>query len=200
VKLLVATTNKGKIREIADILSDLGITIVSPADIGLKLDVEEDGTTFAENAAVKARAWSGASGLPALADDSGLCVDALQGRPGVMSARFAGKDAGDEDNISLLLKSLKGEKNRTARFVCAAALALPSGELILAEGSYVGIISGEPMGNEGFGYDPVFFDPASGKTFAQMSPEEKNARSHRRRALETLKEHLKEFMQSSRDG
>lgn len=195
MKLLVATTNKGKIREIADILSDLGITIVSPADIGLELHVVEDGTTFAENAAIKARAWCKASGLPALADDSGLCVDALQGRPGVKSARFAGRDASDEDNNALLLKSLKGEKNRAARFVCAAALALPTGELIPAEGTYGGTITEEPVGRGGFGYDPVFFDADAGKTFAQMSPEEKNARSHRRRALQSLKGKLKELMQ-----
>lgn len=195
MKLLVATTNKGKIREIADILSDFNVTIVSPADIGLDLEVEENGTTFAENAAIKARAWSRASDLPALADDSGLCVDALQGRPGIKSARFAGSDAGDEENIALLLRSLEGETNRTARFVCVAALALPTGELILAEGSYGGVITDEPAGHGGFGYDPVFFDPDSGKTFAQMSPEEKNARSHRRRALEVLKGHLKELMQ-----
>lgn len=194
MKLLAATTNKGKIREIAGILSDLGIEVVSPTEIGLDLDVKEDGATFEENAAIKARAWSKASGLPALADDSGLCVDALQGRPGVKSARFAGQNARDEDNISLLLNSLAGETNRAARFVCVAALALPSGELILAEGRYEGLITEEPRGNEGFGYDPVFFDPDSGKTFAQMSPEEKNARSHRRRALEALKEHLRELI------
>ncbi|HQG31557.1 MAG TPA: XTP/dITP diphosphatase [Deltaproteobacteria bacterium] len=196
MKLLVATTNKGKIREIAEILSDLDITIISPADIGLELDVEENGATFAENAAIKARAWSRASSLPALADDSGLCVDALQGRPGVKSARFAGKDARDEENISLLLKELKGEKNRTARFVCAAALALPTGELIMAEGSYEGLITEEPAGSGGFGYDPVFFDPNAGKTFARMSAEEKNARSHRRRALEALKGSLQNLLQS----
>lgn len=195
MKLLVATTNKGKIREIADILSDLGIAIVSPAEIGLDLHVEEDGTTFAENAAIKARAWSKASGLPVLADDSGLCVDALQGRPGVRSARFAGRDASDEDNIAILLKSLKGKKNRTARFVCVAALALPTGELVKAEGEYGGTITEEPAGGGGFGYDPVFFDADAGKTFAQMSPEEKNARSHRRRALQSLKGKLKELMQ-----
>lgn len=194
MNLLVATTNKGKVREIADILSDLGITIITPQQIGLRLEVKEDGATFAENASIKARAWSKAAGMPALADDSGLCVDVLDGRPGVLSARFAGKDASDEDNIALLLKSLEGKENRTARFVCAAALATGTGEVILAEGEYEGVITHEPEGDQGFGYDPVFFDPSSGKTLARMTPEEKNARSHRRKALEALKERLREAM------
>ena len=190
MKLLAATTNRGKIREITDILSGLGITVVSPREINLNVEVKEDGSTFAENACIKARAWSLAAGTPALADDSGLCVDALQGRPGVMSARFSGPDATDEKNIALLLKLLEGEAERSARFVCAAALAWETGEVVVAEGVYEGVIIDRPKGMGGFGYDPVFLDPELNKTLAQMSPEEKNARSHRRRALDALRDLL----------
>jgi XTP/dITP diphosphohydrolase len=192
MRLLAATNNKGKIKEIVEILSGLGITVITPGSVGISLEVEETGATFEENAAIKARAWSKASGMPALADDSGLCVDALGGRPGVMSARFAGEGASDEDNIALLLESLKGKEGRSARFVCVAALALPDGEVICAEGRYEGVIIDTPAGTEGFGYDPVFFDPEMGKTLAQMSPAEKNSRSHRRRALDGLREKLRQ--------
>ncbi len=190
MKILVATTNKGKIEEIAHILSGLPVTIVTPRDIGLNLDVEENGSTFAENAAIKARAWSAASNLPTLADDSGLCVDALGGSPGVYSARFAGIGASDAQNTSLLLKKMKGIPERTARFVCAVALALPTGEVVSAEGIYEGLICEEPAGDMGFGYDPVFLDPELNETLAQMSMGKKNSRSHRKRALEALKKKL----------
>ncbi|HNR51102.1 MAG TPA: RdgB/HAM1 family non-canonical purine NTP pyrophosphatase [Deltaproteobacteria bacterium] len=192
MKLLAATTNRGKIVEIAEILSGLGVTVVTPEEIDLHIDVKEDGATFAENALIKARAWSEAAGMPALADDSGLCVDALDGRPGVMSARFSGPDATDEKNIELLLRSLQSKTQRTARFVCAVALAWQTGEVILAEGRYEGIIIDEPRGRGGFGYDPVFLDPELNKTLAQMSPGEKNARSHRKKALDALKTRLQE--------
>lgn len=190
MKLLAATNNKGKIKEIREILSDLGITVITPQEAGLSLEVNETGSTFEENAALKARAWSKASGMPSLADDSGLCVDALGGRPGVMSARYAGAGASDEDNIALLLRNLQGTGERSARFVCVAALALPDGEVISAEGRYEGVIIDTPMGTEGFGYDPIFFDPLMGKTLAQMTPAEKNTRSHRKQALDRLKEKL----------
>jgi len=192
MKLLAATTNRGKIVEIAEILSGLGVTVMTPEEIDLHIDVKEDGATFAENALIKARAWSEAAGMPALADDSGLCVDALDGRPGVMSARFSGPDATDEKNIELLLRSLQSKTQRTARFVCAVALAWQTGEVILAEGRYEGIIIDEPRGRGGFGYDPVFLDPELNKTLAQMSPGEKNARSHRKKALDALKTRLQE--------
>lgn len=192
MKLLAATTNRGKIVEIAEILSGLGVTVMTPEEIDLHIDVKEDGATFAENALIKARAWSEAAGMPALADDSGLCVDALDGRPGVMSARFSGSDATDEKNIELLLRSLQSKTQRTARFVCAVALAWQTGEVILAEGRYEGIIIDEPRGRGGFGYDPVFLDPELNKTLAQMSPGEKNARSHRKKALDALKTRLQE--------
>lgn len=188
--ILVATTNPGKIREITEILSGLNVSIITPNEINLALDVEEKGLNFAENAAIKARAWCEASGMPALADDSGLCVDALDGRPGVLSARFAGNSATDEENYQLLLKRMKGIQKRDARFVCVVALVFPEDEVILAEAHYEGRILEDPVGNAGFGYDPVFFDPASGKSFAQLTPEEKNNRSHRKKALEELKKKL----------
>ncbi|HPR50922.1 MAG TPA: RdgB/HAM1 family non-canonical purine NTP pyrophosphatase [Deltaproteobacteria bacterium] len=190
MNILAATTNPGKIREITEILAGLGVAILTPKETNVVLDVEEDGSSFAENAAIKARAWCAASGLPALADDSGLCVDALGGRPGVRSARFAGQGASDEDNYLLLLESMSGEKDRRARFVCAVALAFPGGDIVFAEGSYEGRILEEPVGEGGFGYDPVFFDPASGKSFAQLTPQEKNERSHRKKALVELKRKL----------
>lgn len=192
MKLLAATTNRGKIREIAVILEDLGITVVTPQEINLHIEVKEEGATFAENASMKALAWSRQAGMPALADDSGLCVGALHGRPGIMSARFSGPGATDEKNTALLLELLKGETERSARFVCAAALAWETGEVIVAQGVYEGVIIHEPRGTGGFGYDPVFLDPELGKTLAEMSPEEKNARSHRKKALDALKARLKE--------
>ncbi len=190
MNILAATTNPGKIREITEILAGLEVAILTPKETNVVLDVEEDGSSFAENAAIKARAWCAASGLPALADDSGLCVDALGGRPGVRSARFAGQGASDEDNYLLLLESMNGEKDRSARFVCAVALAFPGGDIVIAEGSYEGRILEEPVGEGGFGYDPVFFDPASNKSFAQLTSQEKNERSHRKKALVELKRKL----------
>lgn len=192
MRLLAATTNRGKISEITRILSDSGITVLSPADLKLSLDVREDGSTFTDNAVAKALAWYRASGLPSLADDSGLCVDALDGRPGVHSARFAGPGAGDRENYELLLRLMDGVENRSARFVCVVALAVSEEAVITADGQCEGLILTGPMGVNGFGYDPIFLDPASGKTFAQLSDEEKNAFSHRKRALEALKRKIKE--------
>jgi XTP/dITP diphosphohydrolase len=192
VKVLAATTNPGKISEISDILSGTGITIVTPDDLGLRIVVEEAGTSFSENAITKALAWHRASRYPSLADDSGLSVDALKGRPGVLSARFAGPGADDRENCEMLLKLMEGRKNRKARFICVVALAVSDDTIITAEGEYEGIILAEPLGENGFGYDPVFFDPPSGKTFAQMGSPEKNARSHRRRALMSLRQKIEE--------
>ncbi|HOS96359.1 MAG TPA: RdgB/HAM1 family non-canonical purine NTP pyrophosphatase [Deltaproteobacteria bacterium] len=190
MKVLAATKNRGKLGEIAQILGTSGITVVSPRDVGIDLDVSEDGLTFEENAVAKALAWHRASGLPCLADDSGLCVDALGGRPGVHSARFAGVGAGDRENYELLLGLMEGVRTRSARFVCVVALALSEDTVITAQGQCEGVILTAPVGAGGFGYDPVFLDPASGKTFAQLSDEEKNAISHRKRALAALQEKL----------
>lgn len=193
MKVLLATTNQKKIQEISDILSDTTITIITPGDIGIFVDVKEDGSTFRENATKKATTWAEASGMNALADDSGLCVTALGGRPGVRSARFAGKNATDEDNYRLLLKYMKGIKERRAEFICVVALAMPDSNIITAQGVYPGLILDKPLGTSGFGYDPIFFDPETKKTFAQLSPEGKNQRSHRRRAILALKRRLKEL-------
>ncbi|MDT8272708.1 MAG: RdgB/HAM1 family non-canonical purine NTP pyrophosphatase, partial [Desulfomonilia bacterium] len=191
MKLLVATSNPGKIREILEILGSCGITLVSPDEKGIAFEVEESGTTFAENATIKALAWNRATGMPSLADDSGLCVDALGGAPGVFSARYAGHAATDADNNSLLLRNLEGVEDRTARFVCVMALAFSPEDILTTTGQCEGVILTEPRGEQGFGYDCLFLDPGSGKSFAQMTPEEKNARSHRRRALMALRDLLK---------
>lgn len=190
MKILVASTNRGKIREIADILSSADVTIFTPDQIVITVDVQENGATFEENALKKAAAYRDVAEMSALADDSGLCVDALDGAPGVMSARFAGPNASDADNIERLLKAMHKMQNRKARFVCVVALALTSGELITAQGDYPGLITEAPMGSGGFGYDPVFYDPTTGKTFAELCQEEKNRVSHRKRALIALREKL----------
>ncbi len=143
MKILLASTNKGKIKEFTEILSGPGITIVTPGDMGLSLEVEENGATFAENALLKARQWSRAAEMPVLADDSGLCVEALGGRPGVLTARFAGPGAGDKDNYRLLLSCLEDTEDRRAKFVCAVALAFADGRVVQAEGEYEGVICHE---------------------------------------------------------
>lgn len=191
-KLLVATGNRGKLREIREILTDTEVLGLS--DAGIECDVEETGTTFAENAYIKAYEISKLSGLPVLADDSGLEVDALGGRPGVYSARFAGEHATDDDNVKKLLEELKEvpESKRTARFACAMCLIFPDGRKVTSFGvSCPGIILNSKRGENGFGYDPVFFAPEFGKTFSEMTMEEKNTVSHRKAALIALSEKLK---------
>jgi XTP/dITP diphosphohydrolase len=187
--VVVATTNRGKLREVADILSADGVAVIGVEDVAPGWKVVEDGATFAENARVKARDLAARSGLPALGDDSGLEVDALGGRPGVRSARYAGEDASDAANTALLLRELRDVPDgaRGARFRCALALAWPDGTLVEADGRCEGWIAHAPRGDGGFGYDPVFVDPASGRTFAELPAEAKNAFSHRRRALDALR-------------
>jgi XTP/dITP diphosphohydrolase len=192
MKVLVATSNRGKISEISQILSGTGITILTPQDADMHLDVEENGVTFEANAVMKAHAWRRASGYPTLADDSGLCVDALAGRPGVHTARFAGDGATDQENYELLLKLMEGVTDRKAHFMCVVALAISDELAITAMGRCDGVILREPIGEGGFGYDPVFFDPETGKSFAQLTDNEKNTRSHRGRALISLKQKLEE--------
>ncbi|OPZ60924.1 MAG: Non-canonical purine NTP pyrophosphatase [Deltaproteobacteria bacterium ADurb.Bin510] len=191
MKLLAATNNAGKLAEIRSILADHGFEVISPAEAGLKLEVEEDGATFEANALKKAQAWRDLSGLAALADDSGLCVDALGGAPGVRTARYAGENASDEANYSLLLERLAGASDRAARFVCVIALCLPDGRSFVAQGECPGLITTAPRGAAGFGYDPVFLDEATGLTFAELDSVTKNARSHRGRALQDLVAKLK---------
>jgi XTP/dITP diphosphohydrolase len=191
-KLLLATNNKGKVREYKSLLQGIPYEIVTPAEVGITTDVEETGTSFEENARLKAVTMAGQSGLPALADDSGLEVDALGGGPGVHSHRFAGEGASDADRVDLLLSKLKGmpEKECTAQFRCAIAVAKPDGTAEIFTGICRGVIINEPRGNNGFGYDPVFLVPEFGKTMAELTLEEKNRISHRARAAAKAKAYL----------
>lgn len=188
-RLLIATNNEGKVREIKAILGGFYDEIVSLKDAGISLEVEEDGDTFEQNAVKKARKAAAVAGCDALADDSGLCVDALGGAPGVYSARFSGEGATDAKNNARLLKSLEGVANRAARFV--SVVALISGDTVTtARGEVCGEIAAAAAGSGGFGYDPLFFVPETGQTFAELSPEIKNSLSHRARALAALRQKL----------
>lgn len=184
MKLLLATTNPGKVREFEDLLAGCGLELLTPEVLKAKADVREAGGSYAENARIKARALAAASGLVTLADDSGLEVDALHGAPGLHSARYAGAGATDADRVRLLLANLKGVpfEKRTARFRCVIAIAEPGGAVRYAEGSCEGLIALEPRGANGFGYDPVFHFPEYGKTMAELPGELKNRISHRARA------------------
>jgi XTP/dITP diphosphohydrolase len=184
-KLLIATNNKGKVKELEDLLKDTGLQFVTPAEIDLSLEVEEDGATYAENASKKALAFARASGLVSLADDSGLEVDALDGAPGLHSARYSPKPgAQDADRRALLLQNL-GDKLRPwkAHFHATIAIAKPTGEVELAEGNCYGEIIPEERGTGGFGYDPIFLVEDLGKTMAELDLAQKNRLSHRARAV-----------------
>ena len=173
-----ASNNAGKLKELRRILERMGHEVKSLRELGINLDPEETGTTFAENARIKAEAVMQASGLPAIADDSGLCVDALNGAPGVYSARYGGLDD-DVARYRLLLENLRGAGTRAAHFHTSVVCCFPNGNVLEAEGDCHGTIAYAPQGENGFGYDPVFFVPELRKTFAQLTPEEKNAISHR---------------------
>lgn len=191
MKYILASGNPSKRKELEQILGGLGIEITTAKELGIIVpDPVEDGDTFAENALIKAKAFSEASGLPAIADDSGLCVDALGGRPGVLSARYGG-DHDSSSAIKLLLCELDGipEKERTARFECHIVCLYPDGRQLDAHGECRGYIAFEPKGSGGFGFDPVFLLP-DGRCFGNMSPEEKHSVSHRGNALRQLKELL----------
>ncbi len=181
--IVIATTNQGKLKEFQHILKDHPVEIKSLADFGPIPEVVEDGETFDENAYKKALFTAKVLGLPAIADDSGLTVDALDGKPGVYSARFAGEQATDQDNIDKLLRDMDGQTNRKAAFKCVLSLAVPSGPALTYEGSCEGEILDQQRGSGGFGYDPVFFSPELGKTFAEADMAEKSRISHRGRAL-----------------
>lgn len=186
MKIIVATKNENKIKEISAIFAPLGFEVVSQIEAGLNIDVEETGDTFEKNALLKARAVALISDDYVLADDSGLCVDALDGRPGVYSARYAGEGASDTHKIIKLLAEMKNETNRKAKFVTAVAFVCPDGKEIITTGEVCGKITKEPCGDNGFGYDPIFYSDELGKTFAEASSEEKNSVSHRSRALKSL--------------
>ncbi len=190
MRLVIASNNLRKRREIEAILGTPRINIV-PAEQTRFIEVVEDGDTFAANAEKKARAFAGANGLPALADDSGLMVEALGGAPGVYSSRYAGETASDADNNDKLIREMQGVKNRKASFVCALCLIIPGeNEAITAEGHVDGLILEVPDGVAGFGYDPLFYCPELGKSFARATAEEKASVSHRGRALRNMVENL----------
>ncbi len=188
--LVIATRNKNKTREIRGLLKDFPIEVKNLDDFGPIPEVVEDGETFDDNSYKKASLTARFLGLPALADDSGLAVDALDGRPGVHSARYAGEDATDADRCAKLLREMEGESDRTARFVCVISIAVPTGPALTYEANCEGVIIEEPRGESGFGYDPVFYHPPLEKTFAELTMEEKSRVSHRGKAL---REFLQEF-------
>ncbi len=185
--LVIATTNQNKLKEFKDILKDLDIEVRSLADFGPIPEIVEDGATFDDNAYKKAHQTARILGLPTIADDSGLVVDALDGAPGVYSARYSGEDATDEENVAKLLSELKGVDNRKAKFQCVLSIAVPSGPALTYEGSCEGTIIDERRGDNGFGYDPVFYFEEFDKTFAELSMDEKNKVSHRGKALAQVK-------------
>ena len=193
-KFVLATQNPGKLAEMRAILSKLGVEVISPTEAGAEVNVEETETTFAGNAMLKAKAICAAAGLPAIADDSGLCVDALNGGPGVYSARYGGEGLDDWGRRMLLLQAMRGQTTRAAHFTCAVACAFPNGDTLEAEGHCDGAIAFAPLGEGGFGYDPVFLVPEKGKTFGQLSPEEKSAISHRGKALAAFVEKLGTYL------
>lgn len=200
MKMVLASKNPKKLEEMAVILSQLGIEVVLESDVGVDVEVEETGTTFEENAALKAFAVMEAAGLPAIADDSGLCVDALGGGPGVYSARYGGEGLDDAGRRCLLLQNLRGQTTRAAHFTCAVACAFPNGDTLEAEGRCDGAIAFAPLGEGGFGYDPVFLIPEKGKTFGQIGPEEKSKISHRGKALAAFTEKLRAYLSKGEAG
>lgn len=192
-KFIVATKNKGKLKEIKEILADFPFEVISMEDAGFVNDIEEYGTSFEQNAMIKAEEIFKATGEIVMADDSGLEVDYLNGAPGIYSSRFAGEGATDEDRNNKLLNMLESVpfEERTARFACAIAVIMPGGECFTVRGNCEGYIGFKPEGSNGFGYDPLFFMPEYGMTTAQMKSEEKNKISHRGKALKLMVDELK---------
>ena len=197
-KIIFATGNEGKMREVRMILQDLGVEILSLKEAGIAADVEENGTTFEENAVIKATEIMKMCGEIVLADDSGLEVDALNKEPGIYSARYMGEDTSYRIKNANLIQRLAGVpvEKRTARFVCAIAAAFPDGSTVIRRGVIEGKIGYEERGENGFGYDPIFYLPDMSRTTAELSPEEKNSISHRGRALQAVKEDLAERMKA----
>ncbi len=193
IELVIATRNPGKLREIEGFLQGLPVQLFSLSEFDQVPDIAEDGASFTENALKKARIVCSITGRSALADDSGLCVDALDGKPGIYSARYAGEEASDEKNLQKLLEEMKSvpPRGRTAHFVCVLALVDPSGQEKIFEGSCTGKIITRPLGKNGFGYDPVFLFEPLGLTFAQMDPVVKGTVSHRGKALRQFAAHMR---------
>ena len=193
--LLLATSNLHKLEELRAIFSDLPLRLLSLSDLQLAIDVEETGTTYAENAELKARAFAQVSNILTLADDSGLEIDALGGAPGVHSARYLGRETSYEERFHVILEQLQGLplNQRGAHFRCVIALAEPSGTIRMVEGVVEGVIADHPRGTHGFGYDPIFFLPELGKTFAELEPGYKNRISHRARAAQSARKLLEDW-------
>lgn len=194
MRFVLATQNPKKKEELVSILGNLGVEIVTEEELGVRVDVEETGKTFGENAALKAKAVMEATGLPAIGDDSGLCVDAMNGAPGVYSARYGGPELDDAGRCSLVLEMMHGQTDRSAHFETYIVCAFPNGDWFAAKGECRGSIAFAPMGGNGFGYDPIFFRTEEQKTFAQMTAEEKAAVSHRGNALRMFKEKLEKYL------
>lgn len=195
-RIIFATSNEGKMKEIRMILADKNIEVVSLKEAGITVDIEETGTTFEENAIIKAKAIMELTGEIVLSDDSGLEVDYMDKAPGVYSARFMGEDTSYDIKNQYIIDQLKEakEEERTARFVCVIACAFPSGEIITKRGTIEGVIAHEIVGANGFGYDPIFYIPEYGCTTAELNPEQKNEISHRGKALKAMKEVLSEVL------
>ena len=199
MKVVLASKNAHKLQELQDILSAQGVEVILESAAGVDVEVKETGTTFEENSLLKARAVMEASGLPAIADDSGLMVDALNGAPGVSSARYGGPGLDDAGRYRLLLENMRGVLDRKCRFVSAITLCMPSGDIVTARGECPGTLAYAPQGENGFGYDPIFFVPEKKKTFAQLTAEEKNAISHRGRALQLFQEKLSAYLAGQKE-
>lgn len=194
-EILIATNNKGKVKEFESLFAKRGIAVISLLDFPGNIEVEETGTTFAENAILKAEAISKQFNKVVIADDSGLSIDALDGRPGVYSARYAGDGKDDQANLEKVLEELVDIpfERRTAKFHCILAIASPNQETKLVEGTCEGYITEEPIGDHGFGYDPIFYIPAKKQTMAQLTKDEKNEMSHRANAMKKLSDNWNEF-------
>ena len=197
MKVVLASKNPHKLEEISQITEKFGIELILQSELGIDMDVEENGSTFEENSYIKAKAVMEATGLPALADDSGIAVDALNGEPGIYSARYGFDDSLDDwGRLLLLLKNTEHvpDGQRQAQFVCVITMVTPEGQTIQARGEVHGYLTREPAGEGGFGYDPLFFYEPLGKTFSELSADEKNAISHRGKAVELLAEKLKNII------
>ncbi|MBQ9458947.1 MAG: RdgB/HAM1 family non-canonical purine NTP pyrophosphatase [Oscillospiraceae bacterium] len=194
MKFVLATQNPKKKEELAAILGDLGVEIVTEEELGVKVEVEETGNSFGENAALKAKAVMEATNLPAIGDDSGLCVNAMKGAPGIYSARYGGEGLSDSERCALVLEMMHGMTDRSAHFETFIVCAFPNGDWFAAKGECHGAIAFAPLGSNGFGYDPIFFRTEEQKTFAQMTAEEKAAISHRGNALRSFKSKLENYL------
>ena len=195
-KIVFATGNAGKVKEVQAILADLGMEVVTMKDEGIELDIVEDGTTYEENALIKVREVAKYTDAIVMADDSGIEIEYLDNGPGIFSARFLGEDTSYRIKNNYIIEQLAGvpDEKRTARYVCAIAAVLPNGQELTTRGVFEGRIGYEEAGENGFGYDPIFYVPKFGKTTAQLSPEEKNQVSHRGLALEAMKAELKKYL------